>query len=142
MAGKVISLRVSTELAYRVAGTLVGIGLAIATAVWETVLSPMHVTIGHSTFRLPIALLIAVVGNAGIVFFTHQVTGKLGLAMIPAVAWLIVVFTAGTKTSEGDLLITGDNWVGITLILLGSLAWAGAGYWLIVAAPRRRAGRS
>lgn len=110
--------------------------MALASAVWETVLSPMHATIGHTTFRVPLALLLAVVGNIAIVFFTHRMTGRVGLSMIPAVGWLAVIVLAGRRTAEGDLLITGENWVGVLLMLLGSLAWAAGAYWLIVRAPR------
>jgi hypothetical protein len=116
------------EPAYRVAGTAVGAALAAVTAVWEVVLTPMHAHLAGVSFRLPLATVLAVAGNAGLVWFTRLVTGRLGLALVPGLAWFVVILAAATKTGEGDLLIAGDNWVGLLTILLGSLAWAVAAY--------------
>ena len=41
---------------------------------------------------------------------------------------------ASTKTSEGDLIITG-TWVGLLTLLLGSVGWAGAGYLAVLRRP-------
>jgi len=124
-----------TEPAYKIVGTVVGLGLGIMSALWEVMVSPMHVTIGGTIVPVPLATLLAIVGNIGLVWFMRTVTGRLPLAVLPGVAWFAVMFAASTKTSEGDLLITGDNWVGVTTILLGSVAWAGAAYLLM---SRRR----
>ncbi len=88
---------------------------------------------------MPVALLAAVVGNAAIVWFTYRVTRHVGLALLPGLAWLIVMGVAGTTTSDGDLILTGNNWVGLATIATGSLAWAGTGYWLIVKRANARA---
>ena len=69
------------------------------------------------------------VGNVALVWFTYRVTRHVGLALLPGLAWFDRDGVAGTYTSEGDLIMTGNNWVGLATILLGSLAWAGAGYW-------------
>jgi len=42
-----------------------------------------------------------------------------------------VMLVAGNETGGGDLLITGDNWVGVSTILLGAVAWAAAAYLLM-----------
>src|SRR5262249_41136003 len=63
--------------------------------------------------------------------------GRTGLALLPAIGWLIVIFAAGTKRSEGDLLITGNNWVGIATIVLGAVAWGVAAYVSIIRGMRR-----
>lgn len=117
-----------TEPAYRIAGTAVGAALGAVTGVWEVVLTPMYAHVGGVSFRLPLAAVLAVAGNAGLVWFTRMVTGRLGLALVPGLAWFVVILAGATKTGEGDLLITGDNWVGLLTILLGSLAWAAAAY--------------
>ncbi|HEY2794237.1 MAG TPA: hypothetical protein VGJ28_17865, partial [Micromonosporaceae bacterium] len=44
-----------------------------------------------------------------------------------ALGWIVVMFAAGDLTSDGDLIIQG-NWVGISTILLGAVAWAAGGY--------------
>lgn len=134
-----ISLPAWTEPAYRVAGTVVGVGLGAMSALWEVMISPMHVTVGHSLIRVPLATLLAVVGNLALVWGTRLVTGKTSLALLPGLAWFLVMLAASTKTGEGDLLITSDNWVGLTAILFGAAAWVGSGYVLAYRRARTRA---
>lgn len=130
-----ISLPGWTEPAYKVAGTVVGVGLGALSALWEVMISPMHATIGGALVRVPLATLLAIVGNVGLVWFMKTVTGRLPLAALAGLAWFAVMFAASTKTAEGDLLLTGDNWVGVTTILLGSLSWAAAAYYLMSRRP-------
>lgn len=130
-----ISLPGWTEPAYKIAGTVIGVGLGAMSALWEVMLSPMTVTIGGTIVRVPLATLLAVVGNVGLVWFMRTVTGRMALAVLPGLAWFGVMFAASTKTSEGDLLITGDNWVGVATILIGAVAWAVAVY-LLMYRPR------
>ena len=120
-----------SEPLYRVFGTIVGLGLAVVTAIWEVMLSPMM--IGGT--RIPVATLVAIVANISIVYFTRFVTGRVGLALVPALGWFGVILAATTRTSEGDLLIPADNWVGVTTLLFGSVAWAVAAYRLILKRP-------
>jgi hypothetical protein len=114
------------NMTFRVVGTLVGVGLGAITALLEAVLTPLYI----GSFRSPLAALLALVGNVAIVWFTYVVTRNVGLALLPGAAWLIVMYLAITPRSEGDLIVTG-TWVGGLTFLLGSLGWAGAGYYLI-----------
>jgi hypothetical protein len=119
----------------RIAGTLVGLALGFVTAVYEVYLIPLRLDgAGHA--RVPVAVLVAVVANAGLVWFTRVVTGRVGPALLPGLPWLLVMLLAGNQTAGGDLLITGDNWVGIATILCGAAAWAIAGYVVILRAKR------
>jgi hypothetical protein len=111
------------DLLYRIAGLIVGVLLAIATGVAEAVLTPTYI----GSVRSPLAPILALVGNAGIVWFVWTVARRAGLALIPGAVWFVVMIIASSKTSEGDLIITG-TWVGLLTLLLGSLGWAGAGY--------------
>lgn len=123
------------EWSMRIGGTLVGVALGFVTAVYEVYLIPLRITsAGHA--RVPVAVLIAIVANAALVWFTHAVTRRVGPALLPGLAWLLVMLVAGNQTAEGDLLITGDNWVGIATILCGAVAWAVAGYMVILRAKR------
>lgn len=131
-----IFLPVSTDLFYRVAGTGVGVALGAATGVWEAVLSPMYLHVGHSYVRLPLSVVLAIASNAGLVWFTFTITGHTWLSLLPGAAWFGIMVLAAGETSEGDLIITGNNWVGLLTILFGSVAWAFAGYRLILG-PRR-----
>lgn len=137
-----ISLPAWTEPAYKIAGTVVGVGLGAMSALWEVMVSPMHATIGHTLVRVPLATLLAVAGNVALVWGTRLVTGKTILALMPGVAWFLVMLAASTKTGEGDLLITSDNWVGLTAILFGAAAWVGSGYVLAYRRARVRAAQA
>jgi len=134
-AGKVISLPAFPELGWRIVGTVVGVALGIATAVWEAVLTPWYTIIGGHVVRVPAAPLLAVVCNIGLVWFTRKVTGRTGPALLPGLAWLGVMVAAGDLTSDGDLLVEG-TWVGLSTILLGAVAWAVAGYMAILRPAR------
>jgi hypothetical protein len=118
----------AADLTVRIVGTVVAVCLAALTALWEALLTPLHATIFGSVVRLPIAPVVAVIVNVGIFWFGRVVTGRTGLALLPAIAWFVVMFAAGNRTSEGDLLIAGNNWVGIVTILVGAVAWALGAY--------------
>jgi len=55
----------------------------VITALLEVGLSP--VTWPGTASRMPISVLIAVVANFGLVYFTKYVTGSVGLAFVPAI---------------------------------------------------------
>jgi hypothetical protein len=128
----VISLPVSTpEILYRVGGTVVGVALAVVTAVWEAMLTTLYVTHGSTVIRLPVAPILAIITNIAIVIFVARVTELPILAVLTGVVWSALIFISGSLTAEGDLLILG-NWVGILTTFLGSFAWVGAVYVIIV----------
>ena len=54
----------------------------------------------------------------------------------PWAVWTgIMFFAAGIRSTEGDYLISGDNWVALVMILTGSLAFAGWTYRMILRRP-------
>jgi hypothetical protein len=123
--------------AYRVAGFVVALLLAAVTATFEAFLTPLY----WGETRVPVALVAAVAGNIGLVFFTAIVTGRRIAAAGPALVWVVVMVAASSRTSEGDLVLTDGNWVGIATMLAGSVAFAVAGYRLILTGTRRPAAR-
>jgi hypothetical protein len=108
------------EPALRVLTILVAIGLGAVSASYEALLSPLY---WHG-WRLPLALLLAVVGNPLLVWFTYLGTGRLLALLAPVIAWLAVMLLGAGRTTEGDLLFTGDNWVAFATVIAGSLAFA------------------
>jgi hypothetical protein len=119
------------DLMLRIMGALVGLAGGLVTAVLEVFLSPLRV----GTVRLPASILLAVIGNLVLVWYTHRATSHRGAALLPGAAWFVVMVLAAGRTSEGDLLLTGDNWVGLVTIFAGTIAFALAAYRLIL--PRR-----
>lgn len=112
----------------RVGGTAVGLLLGFVTGVWEVFLSPLYI----GRVPLPVAPVLAVAGNLGVVWFTYAVTRHKGLALLPGVAWFAALVMCVTKTTEGDLPIPSSDWMGLLVLMLGALAWGAAGYRMIL----------
>jgi hypothetical protein len=112
----------------RIGGTGVGALLGFVTGVWEVFTSPLYA----GRVPLPVAPVLAVAANLAVVWFTYFVTGRRGLALLPAVPWLAVMFAGMYKTRDGDLPIPSSVWMGLITVLLGGLAWGVAGYRLFL----------
>jgi hypothetical protein len=117
-----------------VLGFVIALLLAAISAAYEAFLTPLY----WGSTRLPVSLLAAVVGNLALVYFTFVVTGRRLATVGPAVVWVAVMVTAASRSSEGDLVLTDNNWVGIGTMLAGSVAFAVAGYRLVLTAARPR----
>ncbi|MEN3307713.1 MAG: hypothetical protein V7603_3915 [Micromonosporaceae bacterium] len=119
----------------RFGGTAVGVLLGFATGVWEVFLSPLYV----GRVPLPVAPILAVATNLGLVWFSYFITGHKGLALLPGVAWFAVMIISASKTAEGDVPIPGSDWMGLLAVLLGALAWGIAAYRMILVTGTDRA---
>lgn len=123
------------DLSMRIAGFLVALALTGITAVYEVFYSAQY----WGGYRLPVSVVAALVVNLGLIWFTVAVTGR-RIAVAPlAVLWVAVMVVASSRKSEGDLLLTDNNWVGIVTMLVGSLTYAVAGYRLVLTAFRPKA---
>jgi hypothetical protein len=116
----------------RVLGFVIALLLAALSAAFEAFLAPLY----WGSTRLPVSLVAAVVGNIALVYFAYVVTGRRLAAVGPALVWVVVMVAAASRTSEGDLVLTDNNWVGIGTMLAGSVAFALAGYRLVLTAMR------
>jgi hypothetical protein len=124
-------------------GWVVVVGLAFVSAVWEAFLTPLAVqwtSGGHTHFvRLPVALVGAVAGNAALTWFTRAMTGRVLTVLGPFAVWTVPMLLASTRTREGDLILTGGNWVSLVTMFAGGLTFAIAAYWLAIRTLPRRA---
>jgi hypothetical protein len=88
----------------------------------EILLVPFY--IGGVIF--PVTLVLAVVGNAFLASGLRALVGSAGLASLPLVAWILVVFFMGfANDSKGDVLLPGygqGQYVALGLPLVGLLA--------------------
>ncbi|OLE24228.1 MAG: hypothetical protein AUG44_19855 [Actinobacteria bacterium 13_1_20CM_3_71_11] len=116
------------ELLLRIAGTVVGLLGGLLTGLWEIFLSPPH-TFG---IILPVSPVLAIVTNVVLVWFTRKVTGSNGLALLPGVVWFGTMLVGAMRSTEGDLLIPGNDWPGLLAILLGALGWGIAAYRMVL----------
>ncbi len=117
------------DLVIKVAGLLISMIAAFLTGVLEIFLSPLRA----GGVLLGVSILIAAAGNYAIGWFAHATVGTRSAVALPWAIWtLLMFFAAGTRTTEGDYLIAGDNWVALTMILVGSLAYAVLAYRMIL----------
>jgi hypothetical protein len=120
----------------RVAGISIALLATVVTAVLELQLSALRtgaigaILDGRSPYTgsgapLPLAVPLAIGLNLAISWFAVSTTGRRWAAGPPWALWtLIMLAAAGTRTSEGDYLVGGTNWVALVTILAGSLTFA------------------
>jgi hypothetical protein len=126
-------------------GVLVAIVATFVTGVLELFLTPLRWGDLTTIWRgdsigsgdgpvLGLAILLAAVANYAIAWFAVSTTGGKRWAMAPPWAlWtLMMLFAAGVRTSEGDYLLAGNDWVGLVMILVGSLSFAVYSYRMIL----------
>jgi hypothetical protein len=119
------------ETTLKIIGGLVAVVATVATALVEIFYAPLRiggVLVGAS-------VVLAVVANVALVRFTVAATGAKAVALLPPVIWFGLMMVASNRRTEGDILLAGENWVGLTTIFAGSLAFGVAGYRLILAPP-------
>ncbi|MEV4509822.1 hypothetical protein AB0K00_12785 [Dactylosporangium sp. NPDC049525] len=118
------------DITITIGGLVVAVLLAVALAVFEAFLAPLHVSdlglsdTGKGNLRIPLALILALVTNPLLGWFAFTTSGRRFAALLPAGAWCVVWILAAGRTTEGDLLITNDNWVGLLTLFCGPLAFA------------------
>ena len=105
-----------------------GLALAIWASVVLALLGAFWTPLRIGTVLIPISLVIVAAGNWLLVRLAHRATGALGLSLVPALAWLVVTLLLAQKTTEGDLVLAGNNWVANAYIIVGSLSAAFAAY--------------
>jgi hypothetical protein len=108
------------DVALRVMAGFIAFGLGAASAIYEALLSALY---WHHD-RLPLSLVIALIANPALAIFAYWGTGRLLGILAPAAPWLIVMVLAASRTTEGDLIFTNNNWVGIATLFVGSIAFA------------------
>jgi hypothetical protein len=121
-------------------GALIGVGLLAAVlAVIGAFLSPwMPHLIG---VPIPVGVLVAVVGNAGLGVLGARWTGSRIAPVLSALVWVVIALVLGSSRPEGDLIVTGysrhvpGSWGGTAFLLLGTAA-AAAG--VAIGSGRRR----
>ena len=113
------------ELVIRVAGLVIAVLATVLTAALELFLSPLRL----GGVPVGAAVVLAVVANLAICWFAVTTVGRRWALAPPWAVWTLIMFVAaGTRTTEGDYLISGSDWVALVMILLGSLAFAGYTY--------------
>jgi hypothetical protein len=129
------------ELAVRAAGAVIGVWAGALLALYATFWTPMRV--GQAL--VPVSILLAVGGNAALIWFAYSTTRNKFLGLLPGIVSVAVSFLGAERTTEGDLILFQTNWVATVYLLAGAGTVAVAGYKLIVPKPSplyQRGGRS
>ncbi|BCB85157.1 hypothetical protein Psuf_024700 [Phytohabitans suffuscus] len=122
------------------AGGVIAVVAALVTALAELIIAPLRLG-GH---LIGVAVIATVAANLALGWFAYTTVGRKWAVALPAAAWLVLMVTASGRTTEGDLLlvgpqgdavIDGNSWVGVVMILVGSIAFAVVGFRLMLAQP-------
>jgi len=105
----------------RVAGGVVALLAGVVTAVWTLLLVPLRLEAGSWLVRLPVAVVLAVVGNVLLLWFARRATGSRWGVPLPAVGWFAVMLPALGATTEGDHLLLSNDWVAMLTLFGGTI---------------------
>ncbi|WP_428963658.1 hypothetical protein [Micromonospora fluostatini] len=119
------------DLALRVAGGVVVVVAAVLTVVLELLLSAVRV----GGYLIGVSALIAIGANIALSWFAHETVGTRWAVVLPALPWFAIMSVAAVRTDEGDLLLAGDNWVGLAMIVTGAMTFAVMGFRQILVPP-------
>ncbi|MEV4658383.1 hypothetical protein [Micromonospora sp. NPDC049301] len=119
------------DLSLRLAGAIVVVVAGVLTGVLELLLSTVRV----GGQLIGVSALLAVGANIALSWFAHEAVGRRWAVALPAVPWFALMAVAAVRTSEGDLLLAGDNWVGLAMIVAGAMTFAVMGFRQILAPP-------
>jgi hypothetical protein len=113
--------------------------LAVLVAGWLAVVEVFWLPLRVGGVLVPVSVVAAVVGNLLVVRAARWLSGSGVVALLPAVAWVVVVVAAMIRRPEGDLLIVGGGDTGVVnlgFLLVGVVAAAFAAG-RALAEPRR-----
>ncbi|MFF3864781.1 hypothetical protein [Micromonospora sp. NPDC001898] len=119
------------DVALRVVGGLVAVVGAVATGLLELILSTARV----GGQLIGVSVLVAIVANIALGWFAYAAVGRRWAVVLPATPWFVLMGAAAVRTSEGDLLLAGDNWVGLAMIVVGAMTFAVLGFRQVLAPP-------
>ncbi|MGW3605925.1 hypothetical protein [Micromonospora sp. NPDC005161] len=119
------------DLGLRLAGAIVVVVAGVLTGVLELLFSTVRV----GGQLIGVSALLAVGANIVLSWFAYEVVGRRWAVALPAVPWFVLMAVAAVRTSEGDLLLAGDNWVGLAMIVAGAMTFAVMGFRQILATP-------
>ncbi|MFI7597279.1 hypothetical protein [Actinoplanes sp. NPDC049681] len=124
--------RAGLERLIRTAGVVISLVATVLSALIELFLTPLR--IGGTP--IGVAILVAAAANFAISWFAVTTVGQRWALAPPWGLWTaIMFFAAGGRTTEGDYLVSGKDWVALVMILVGSLTFAVYTYRAILRRP-------
>ncbi|MCW3814932.1 hypothetical protein ONA91_10745 [Micromonospora sp. DR5-3] len=127
------------DVALRVAGGVVAVWAGVLAAVLDLLFATWawQVVKGLSggAAKGLVGTALAVGGIAAVVMltvlvasFAHAAVGTRWAAALPALPWFVVIVAGGLRTTEGDLGLSGDNVLGVALVVAGAITFAVLGF--------------
>ncbi|WP_041832881.1 hypothetical protein [Actinoplanes sp. N902-109] len=109
------------DVLVKIGGIVVSVLATALTAGLELLLTPLRI----GAVPIGVAVLVAIVANWAIAWFATAVVGRRWAIAPPWAVWTLIMFVAaGTSTPEGDYLVSGNDWIALVMILVGSLTFA------------------
>jgi hypothetical protein len=105
----------------RVAGSVVAFVGGLVGAVAALLLVPLRLDWGSGAVRVPLAIVLAVAGNALLVWFARETTRSGWAVLLPAVGWFAVMLPALGSTDAGSRLLMPNDWVGLLTLFGGTI---------------------
>ena len=117
------------DLGIRLVGAIVVVVAGVVTGVLELLLATARV----GGQLIGVSVLLAIGANIILSWFAYEAVGRRWAVALPAVPWFALMAVAAIRTNEGDLLLAGDNWVGLAMIVAGAMTFAVMGFRQILA---------
>lgn len=113
------------ELVIRVAGGGVALAGGVLVGVLGLIMVPLRATTPFGLVRIPVAVVFVVAANAALIWFAAYTTRARWGPLVPAAGWfLIAIPAAAGRSTDGSLLLVGDDWVGVLVIFSGTAVTA------------------
>ncbi|MBQ1040753.1 hypothetical protein [Micromonospora sp. C81] len=119
------------DLGLRLVGAIVVVIAGVVTGVLELLLATVRV----GGQLIGVSAVLAVGANIALSWFAYEAVGRRWAVALPAVPWFALMAVGAIRTTEGDLLLSGDNWVGLAMIVAGAMTFAVMGFRQILAPP-------
>jgi hypothetical protein len=132
------ALRIAGGVVALWAGVLAAVlDLLFATWAWEVVKGrpsgAVKAVVGTSLALGGIAAVVVL--TVLVAWFAHAAVGTRWAAALPALPWFVVIVAGGIRTTEGDLGLSGDNVLGLGLVVAGAVTFAVLGFRQLVVPP-------
>ncbi|MEV6800739.1 hypothetical protein AB0M91_20670 [Micromonospora rifamycinica] len=122
------------DVVLRVVGGLVAVAGGVLTALVALLLSTVRV----GGQLIGVSVVVTIVGAIAVSWFAYATVGRRWAVALPALPWFVLMAVAAVRTAEGDLLVAGENWVGLAMITTGAMTFAVMAFRQILSPQPRR----
>lgn len=115
----------AVRLLVRVGGGAVAAVGGVLVGILGLIMVPLRVATPVGLVRVPVAVVFVVAAMAVLLWFAAYTTQTRWGTLLPTAGWFLIAVAASTGSStDGSLLLVGDDWVGVLMIFSGTAACA------------------